>query len=142
MGIRSINFACSKYQLKAIANGRDLKNKNGSLHLYNGLQFLTIINLNGRVYFVTFPRHLMEPRTRFFQVNLRNINGLIHVNEKSFTDLQANCITIWQMRKHTTPTRPQLTNSDYFVFSVARKRSKVLTNQSASFIKARFQNKN
>ena len=40
---------------------RDVKNKNGSLHLHNGLQFLTIINLNGRVYFVTFPRHLMEP---------------------------------------------------------------------------------
>ena len=44
------------------------KKKNGSLHLHNGLQFLTITNLNGRVYFVTFPRHLMEPTTRFFQV--------------------------------------------------------------------------
>jgi len=33
-------------------------------------------------------------------------------NNTYLLTLQANCATICQMRKHTTPTRPQLTNSD------------------------------
>ena len=53
--------------------------------------------------------------------------------------LQANCATIYQMRKHTMPTQPQLTSSDYFVF-LRESLAEVLTNQSVPFTKARFQN--
>ena len=37
-------------------------------------------------------------------------------NNTYLPTLQANCATICHMRKHTTPTRPQLTSSDCFVF--------------------------
>ena len=49
-------------------------------------------------------------------------------NNTYLLTLQANCATISQMRKHTTPTRP-----DYFLF-LRESQAKVLTNQSTPFI--------
>ena len=70
---------------------------------------------------------------RLWSTSMRNNTYLL--------TLQANCATICHMRKHTTPTRPQLTSSDCFVF-LGESLAKVLTNQSAPVTKARFQNKN
>ena len=148
MRIHSINFACSKYhhlpspfpgkQLKAIATAQIwLKNKNGSLHLHGGFH---VINLNARVYFVTLSRHLTESYTFLSGKPERNSSTSMRNNTYLLT-LRANCATICQMRKDTTPTRPQLISSDYFVF-LQESLAKVLTSRSAPFSKARFQNKN
>ena len=90
----------------------DLKNENGSLHLHGGLH---VINLNARLYFVTLPRHLTEPCPFLSGKPEMSMDSSTSMrNDTYFLTLQANCATICQMRKHTTPTRPQLTSSDHF----------------------------
>ena len=112
----------------------DLKNENGSLHLHGGLH---VINLNARLCFVLLPRHLTEPYPFLSGKPEMSMDSSTSMrNDTYLLTLQANCATICQMRKHTTPTRPQLTSSDYFCDL-----AKVFSNQRAPFTKARFQNK-
>ena len=73
------------------------------------------INLNTRLYFLTLPRHLTEPYTFLSGKPEMSMDSSTSMrNDTYLLTLQVNCATICQMRKHTTPTRPQLTSSDYF----------------------------
>ena len=122
---------------KKMSSPRLTQAQNGSLHLHGGFH---VINLNARVYFVTLSRHLTESYTFLSGKPERNSSTSMRNNTYLLT-LRANCATICQMRKDTTPTRPQLISSDYFVF-LQESLAKVLTSRSAPFSKARFQNKN
>ena len=108
--------------MKSYRHGTDLKYKDGSLHHHG--------DLNAHVYFnLLHYLGISRSRARFFQVNLKcQWTPPMSRNNSYLLTLQANCATICQMRKHTTPTRPQLTSSDYFVFLREKRDFKTKTN--------------
>ena len=123
VGIHSTNFACSKYH---------------HLHLsFSGLHDgLHVINLNAPVHILSHYVGISWSRTRFFQVNLE----FQWPHPLSWQIILIYWLCRQAVRRGSTQRRRNhswqaLTILSFFV-------AKVLTNQSAPFTKARFQNKN